>query len=47
MTEENKKELLDYFSGKRILKPLDDLTEAIKERDKRLINEHISKSNSV
>ena len=38
MTEENKKELLDYFSGKRILKPTepDNWEEAIKERDEKI-----------
>ena len=41
MTEENKKILLDYFSGKRILKPTekDDWDEAIKERNERLIKQ--------
>ena len=38
MTEENKKVLLDYFSGRRIFRPTekDDWDEAIKERDEKI-----------
>ena len=46
MTEENKKVLLDYFSGKRIFKPTekDDWEELIKERNERLIKQSKTKN---